>query len=136
MVFTKVYMFETTEKLQEIDISDEVRAAVAESGINDGMVLVFTGHTTAGVYLGNTDRHLPRDIESFMEELVPNKPTYLHNIYGGRNASAHLKYLLMGASVVLPVVGGKPYLGRWQAVFLSELDGPRKRELIIKVVGE
>jgi secondary thiamine-phosphate synthase enzyme len=104
-------------------------------GDHPGLVHIFSGHTTAGVYLSNTDSVLPKDIEDFLEELIPNKPTYRHNLYG-KNASAHLKSILMGPSVTLPLMDGKPHLGQWQAIFFGEFDGPRKRKFIVRVMGE
>lgn len=135
-VFTKWITIETQQKYQQIPITDYVESIVFESKIEDGMVLVYTGHTTVGIYLGNTDKYLPQDIESFLEQKIPNDPQYLHNIYGGGNASAHLKNLLVGVSVVIPITNGKMELGQWQGIFLGEFDGPRKRRITVKVMGE
>ncbi len=134
-VFTKWISIETHKKFQQIPITDYVESILFESRIQEGMVLVYSGHTTVGIYLGNTDKYLPQDIESFLEQKVPNDPQYLHNIYGGGNASAHLKNLLIGVSVVIPVTQGKLELGEWQGIFLGEFDGPRKRRITVKVMG-
>ena len=134
-VFTKWISIETSKKYQQISLTDYVESIVFESKIKEGMVLVFTGHTTVGIYLGNTDKYLPQDIESFLEQKVPNDSQYLHNIYGGGNASAHLKNLLVGVSVVIPITEGKMDLGEWQGIYLGEFDGPRKRRITVKVIG-
>ncbi len=136
MVYTSEILLKTTRKSGSLDITGQVESIVHKSGIHDGMVLVFTGHTTAGIYLGNTDRFLPVDIDNFLEEQIPNKPSYLHNQHGGGNASAHLKQLLVGSSVVIPVSEGRVDLGQWQGIFLYELDGPRRRTVIVKVIGD
>lgn len=136
MTHTSIINIRTSKKTISIDITSQVEAIVHHSEISEGLVLVFTGHTTAGIFLGNTDKFLPMDIDNFMEESVPNKPSYLHNQHGGGNASAHIKQLLVGSSVTLPLTDGKIELGEWQGIFFYELDGPRKRKILVKVIGE
>lgn len=136
MIYSGSIMLKTTKKTISIDITSRVNSIVQQSGIKEGIVLVFTGHTTAGIYLGNTDKLLPLDIDNFLEGIAPNKPSYLHNQHGGGNASAHIKHLLVGASVALPLTEGKIELGQWQGIFFYELDGPRKRTISVKIIGE
>lgn len=134
-IHTSTLELETRKKIEDLNITNRVQQVVAESGVKEGIALIFSGHTTAGVYLSNTDSVLPKDTQDFLEELIPNKPTYRHNLYG-KNASAHMKSILIGANVSLPVNEGKVHLGQWQAIFFGEFDGPRKRTFIVRVLGE
>lgn len=134
-IHTTTIELETRKKVEDLNITNRIQQAVSESGIKEGIAFVFSGHTTAGVYLSNTDSVLPKDIQDFLEELIPNKPTYRHNLYG-KNASAHMKSILVGADITLPVMEAKVVLGQWQAIFFGEFDGPRKRKFIVRVMGE
>ena len=135
-VFTSAIRFQTLNKTEEKNITNQVEAVVIESGIKEGMAVVFTGHTTGAVHLNNNDPDLEKDFHDFLDELIPNKPTYRHNTGEyGRNADAHFKSLMVGNSVVIPVTKGKLSLGQWQALYFSEFDGPRSRLVSIKVIG-
>lgn len=135
-VFTSAVRIKTTGKSEEVNITNQVEAVILESGIYEGMALVFTGHTTASIHLNNADKDLGEDLHDFLKELVPNKPTYRHNKGEyGRNADAHLKSLMVGNSVTIPVTKGRPVMGQWQAVYFSEFDGPRSRLISVKVIG-
>ncbi len=128
-----------------IDITDEVRSAVDASGIQDGTVTVFSRHTTAAVKINENEPLLLRDMARFLESVAPPEGEYRHNDFVIRTANmtedecpnghSHCQHLLLSASETVPVVGGKPVLGRWQSVFLVELDRPREREVVIQVVG-
>lgn len=136
-VFTSSIKLNTTKKAEEIKITDQIEAVIFESGIENGLALVHTGHTTASVHLNNADSALEQDFHDFLNELIPNKPAYRHNKGEyGRNADAHFKSLTVGNSVTLPVTGGRISLGQWQAIYFSEFDGPRNRTISIKVLGE
>ncbi len=135
-VFTSAIRLTTTEKAEEINITDQVEAIVSESGIQEGIAVVFTGHTTAAIHLNNSDRDLERDFHDLMNELVPDKPTFRHNKGEyGRNAHAHIKSLLVGNTTIVPVTKGRVALGQWQAIYFSEFDGPRNRLISVKVMG-
>jgi secondary thiamine-phosphate synthase enzyme len=135
-VFTSAVRIKTNAKTEEVNITGQVEAVVLESEIHEGMALIFTGHTTTSIHLTNADRDLEEDLHVFLSELVPNKPSYRHNKGDyGRNADAHLKSILVGASVTIPVTKGRLALGQWQAVYFSEFDGPRSRLISIKVFG-
>ncbi|MBI5598754.1 MAG: YjbQ family protein [Deltaproteobacteria bacterium] len=135
-VFSSTVRLATTKKTEEVKITDQVEAVVHESGVSDGIVHIFTGHTTASLHLNNADRDLEADFHDFLNELVPNKPTYRHNKGDyGKNADAHFKSLLVGNGVTIQVTRGKLSLGQWQAIYFSEFDGPRKRLVSIKVIG-
>ncbi|MFZ3072432.1 MAG: secondary thiamine-phosphate synthase enzyme YjbQ [Thermodesulfobacteriota bacterium] len=136
-VFTSAIRLNTKKKAEEIKITDQVEAVLLESGVTEGMALVFTGHTTASVHLNNADRELGLDLHDFLTDWIPNKPDYRHNKGDyGKNADAHFKSLLVGHSVTIPVTRGRLALGQWQAVYFSEFDGPRSRLISVKIMGE
>jgi secondary thiamine-phosphate synthase enzyme len=118
-----------------IDITGDVTEAVASSGIGDGMVLVFTTHTTTGLYINEHEGGLVDDVESVLAKLVPQGASYRHDRVDD-NAASHIQSILLSPSLVVPVEGGRPVLGTWQSIFLAERDGPRSRTVKIKVIGE
>lgn len=116
----------TRRHTEFVDITAEVRDAVAELGIKDGLVTVFVPHTTAGVTINeNADPDVVADMTAALERMVPWEAGYAH---GEGNAAAHVKASLMGSSVRVIVEGGALRLGTWQAVYFCEFDGPRSRE--------
>lgn len=136
-VFTSSIRLKTTQKTEEVRITDQVEAVVFESGIIEGIAVVNTGHTTASVHMNNPDRALEGDFHDFLNELIPDKPAYRHSRGDyGRNADAHFKSLMVGTSLTVPVTRGKPSLGQWQAIYFSEFDGPRNRLITVKVLGQ
>lgn len=135
-VFTSAVRIKTTKKTEEVNITNQVEAVILESGIQEGMALVFTGHTTASIHMMNADKDLEEDFHDFLNQLVPNKPNYRHNKGDyGKNADAHLKSVLIGNSLTIPVTKGRPVLGQWQIICFSEFDGPRSRLISVKVTG-
>jgi len=133
------YLWFTTKKRQEIiDITDQVAAQVAASGIREGLVLVSAMHITASVFVNDHESGLWQDILEWLEQSVaPWDPgRYRHNETGEDNAAAHLRSLTIGHEVIVPVTGGQLDLGPWQRVFYGEWDGQRRKRLIIKVLGE
>lgn len=135
-VFTSAIRLKTTSKTEEVNITGQVEVVLHESGVQEGMALVSTGHTTAAVHLNNADHDLEEDFHNFLNKTVPNDPSFKHNKGEyGKNADAHLKSLLVGGSVTLPVTGGRLSLGQWQAVYFSEFDGPRSRLISVKIMG-
>ncbi len=110
-----------------VDVTSQVAEALAETGMEEGALLVYVPHTTAGILVNeNADPDVGRDISEFLSELAPRDRAWRH---GEGNADAHVKASMVGESVLLPVSGGRLALGRWQGVFLAEFDGPRTREL-------
>lgn len=123
----------TEHTTQMINITGEVKEAVITSGIKDGIVVVFTPHTTSSVALfENVDQNLRRDYLALLKDHVSGKE-FAHK---GGNAQGHLKSALTGATVSIPVADGHPMFGEWQGVFFCEFDGPREaRDIIIKVIN-
>ena len=135
MVYSRTIEVVTGKNRQLVDITAQVESAVAESCISDGLVLVFTVHTTTGLLVNERESGLIEDIESVLCKLVPSSGSYLHDRVDDNSAS-HIQSVLLSASLVLPVEGGRPVLGTWQSVFLAERDGPRTRRVLVKVVGD
>ena len=127
-----------------IDITDRVTSVVRGSGVHDGHVLVFVKHTTCGLRICENEERLLQDKHNLFEKLVPKASKYLHDDIHLRNCPAnervnghaHLKSLLLNTSEIIPVSDGKLMLGRWQHVFLIELDGAREREVVVQILGE
>ena len=111
-----------------VDITAEVQAAIGRLGGRDGVVTVYVPHTTCGVTINeNADPDVTADMARALERMVPwDDPGYRH---GEGNSAAHVKASLMGASVQVPVQSGRLCLGTWQAIYLSEFDGPRTRKV-------
>src|SRR3972149_2046939 len=102
-VFTSAIRVRSSAKTEEVNITGQVGGVILESGVHEGMALVFTGHTTASIHLNNADKDLEEDFHNSLKEIVPNKPTYRHNKGEyGRNADAHPKSLFRGTSVTRP----------------------------------
>ncbi len=126
----------TRSATELVEITEEVRAAIRASGVVDGIAVVASAHTTAGITVQeNADPDVARDLLLALENAVPreaSRGTYRH---GEGNSDAHVKTALVGSSATLVVAGGAPVLGTWQGVFLCEFDGPRTRTVTVKVVA-
>ena len=120
------------------NITGEVEAAVAKSGVREGLVLVNAMHITASVFINDDESGLHHDYDAWLERLAPHAPVsqYRHNDTGEDNADAHLKRQLMGREVVVAVTGGKLDFGPWEQIFYGEFDGRRKKRVLVKVIGE
>lgn len=127
----KTFDVQTTAHSQFVNITDEVRKAVKALGITDGVVTVFTPHTTCGLTINeNEDPNVVADFLHQLNTLVPWKnPAYLHE---GGNTAAHVKTSLVGSSFQVIVVSGVVQLGMWQGMFLCEFDGPRIRHVWVQ----
>jgi secondary thiamine-phosphate synthase enzyme len=125
---------QTGSRLEFKDVTAAIQKMVEESGVASGVCHVFTPHTSAGVLVQeNDDPSLQRDFSEFLAELAPRDENYHHN---DGNCDAHLKAALIGCSQTLMVEHGRLLLGRWQGVFLCEFDGPRRRDLHVKIVAD
>jgi len=120
---------ETTDRLDIVDITSEVRDAVPED-FGTGLCTVFVQHTTAGVVINEAETGLLSDIEACLQELVPRWDDYEHDAIDD-NADSHLRTLLLDESVSVPVTDGELDLGTWQSVLLVECDGPRTRSVTV-----
>ena len=124
----------TARRTQLVDITGEVRKLVAESGVRHGVCQLYVPHTTAGLTVNEgDDPDVARDIEAALDRLVPKDAPYRH---GEGNADSHIKSALTGVSQTIPVEDARLALGRWQAIFFCEFDGPRQREVRVKIIPD
>jgi len=124
--------FTTSKRLELIDITREVASVVAASTVQEGLCAVFARHATAAVIINeNADPGFRQDVLSLLDKLIP-EGVWEHDKVDD-NGAAHLKATLLGPSQVIPVRDGKLLLGTWQGITLVELDGPRKREIVVDV---
>ena len=122
----------TSRRTELQDVTEQVRALVSESGCHSGMCYLYVPHTTAGVLINEGyDPAVAREIEAFLDRLVPRVPNSQHH---EGNSDSHIKTALVGSSQALWIKDGTLLLGRWQALFFAEFDGPRTRELRVKIV--
>ena len=133
---TKYLWFNTQKHREYINITGEVEQALEESGIKEGMILVSAMHITAGVYVNDAESGLIKDIDKWVEETAPFDINYNHHHTGETNGDSHLKSLLIGHEVIVPVTNGKLDFGPWQQVYYAEFDGQRRKRVLIKVMGE
>lgn len=133
---TEYYYFNTKNKREYINITGRVEEALQKSGIKEGMILVAAMHITAGVYINDAEDGIISDIDEMLERLAPYCPDYKHHRTGEDNGDSHLKNILTGHQVIVPVTEGRLDLGPWQQIFYAEFDGRRRKKLIIKVMGE
>jgi len=135
----------TTAGRQFVDVTEQVAGVVHRSGVGQGWVSVFSKHTTAAVILQENEPLLLRDMEALLDRLSSIDGVYEHNDMSRRtgerdpdecaNGHAHCQHLLLGSSENIPVAGGSLDLGRWQRIFLLELDRARDRQLVVQVFG-
>ena len=122
----------TRQRSEMIDITEEVQAQVARSGVKSGLCLVWVPHTTAGVTVNeNSDPAVQRDLLAALDRLVPRNGDYRHS---EGNSDGHIKSTLCGREVSLMVEEGALVLGTWQGIFFCEFDGPRRRMVLIKIL--
>ena len=134
--FRKELWFCADRRRQIININADVEACLRESGIREGLCLVNAMHITASVFINDNESGLHADYEKWLEKLAPEKPhdQYAHNGYED-NADAHLKRTVMGREVVVAVTDGKLDFGPWECIFYYELDGKRKKRVLVKIIG-
>jgi secondary thiamine-phosphate synthase enzyme len=127
----------TRARRELVDITELVRSAARQAGLDDGAVLVYSPHTTAGITIQeNADPDVRRDLLHALENAVPEAPPQGRWRHAEGNAPAHVKAALLGASQLVPVEGGRLQLGTWQGVFLCELDGPRARQVLLRFLSD
>ncbi len=133
---TDYFVFNTTKRREYINITDKIESSLSKSGIREGFVLVSAMHITAGVYINDAESGLIADIDEWADKIAPQGPDYRHHRTGEDNGDAHLKNLLIGSQVMLPITDGKLDFGPWQQVYYAEFDGRRRKRVIVKIIGE
>ena len=137
---------ETTKAPEFIDITEQVCKFIQDSLVVSGFAVVYSKHTTAAIKINENEPLLLRDMEEFLEKMASRNGNYQHNDFTVRtvnmtadecpNGHAHCQHLLLGTSENIPIIDGQLQFGRWQRIFLIELDMPRPREVRVQVIGE
>ena len=125
---------ETRHRSEVVDVTGLVEGAVRASGVEEGIAVVQSPHTTTAVVVNEREGRLVKDILDWAAKMAPRGAGYRHDGTDG-NAHAHLQGVMMGTSVTIPVAEGRLALGTWQSVLFVELDGPRSRRLHVQVMG-
>jgi len=135
--YRKELFFNTATRREIINITPDVERALKESGIQEGLLLVNAMHITASVFINDNESGLHNDFEKWLEKLAPEKPysQYEHNGFED-NADAHLKRTVMGREVVVAVTEGRLDFGPWEQIFYYELNGMRRKRVLIKIIGD
>ncbi|UZE92067.1 MAG: YjbQ family protein [Methanosarcinales archaeon] len=122
----------TSQETELVDIRGSVQEVVSGAGVEDGLCVICTHHTTTGIIVNENEARLKEDILSMLDKIVPKGAGYQHDQIDN-NAHSHLKAILLGSSATIPIKSGSLVLGTWQSVFLVELDGPRNRTVHVSV---
>jgi secondary thiamine-phosphate synthase enzyme len=126
------FQVKTSQTVQFINIDRDVRKIISDSGVKDGVCVVFVPHTTAGVTINeNADPDVVRDMAMEINKIVPFNDNY-HHMEG--NSAAHIKSSLFGPSISIIIENGRPVYGTWQSLYFCEFDGPRNRTCLVKLV--
>ena len=136
MIAHTEYLTMNTKKRYEIlDITEQVEGVRERAKLRDGFLLVSTMHITSSIFVNDHESGLWSDIMRWLEELAPAKPEYEHHRTGEDNADAHLKRMLLGHQVIVPVTGGALDLGPWERIHYGEFDGRRAKRILLKALG-
>ncbi len=133
-------VIETDERLELVDLTERVMSMVRKLKVREGLVNLWSMHTTCTLFINEFQTALLSDIKSFLEEMVARDAAWMHNDpdhsdCDRMNADSHLRALVLGHSLTLQVSGGEVVLGQWQRILMAELDGPRSRSLRVQVMG-
>jgi len=124
----------TNRRVELLDISQQIKSLIKEEKINNGIAIIYTPHTTAAITINeHADPDVVADIISEINKIVPFSDGYQH--FEG-NSAAHIKSSLFGPSETIIIEKGKLLMGRWQGIFFCEFDGPRNRELYVKIIED
>lgn len=130
--------FETSTRTAFINITAQVEAALAASGVREGLCLVNAMHISASVFINDDESGLHQDLTRWLEGLAPHAPVrqWRHNDTGEDNADSHLKRQIMGREVVVAITRGALDFGPWEQIFYGEFDGRRRKRVLVKIIGE
>ena len=145
IVRCEALLIATSDAPEFIDITEDVKRIVAESGIGFGQVTVFSTHTTAAIKVNENEPLLLQDMARILHQLAPLDAEYEHNDFTRRtvnldedeckNGHAHCQHLFLSTSETIPIVDGRLAIGQWQRIFLVELDQPRERRVLVNIIG-
>jgi len=136
--YRKELLFNIPSRRAFVNITEQVKDCLQESGVKEGLVLVNAMHITTSVFINDDERGLLQDYEAWLQKLAPHEPVsqYQHNLSGEDNADAHMKRQVMGREVVVAVTQGKLDFGPWEQIFYGEFDGRRPKRVLVKIIGE
>ncbi|MCA9759451.1 MAG: secondary thiamine-phosphate synthase enzyme YjbQ [Candidatus Eisenbacteria bacterium] len=134
----KELWFETPNRMDFVNITQQVESEVRASGVQEGLCLVNAMHITASVFINDDESGLHRDYKRWLEELAPHAPIdrYDHNRTGEDNGDAHHKRQIMGREVVVAITEGRLDFGPWEQIFYGEFDGRRRKRVLVKIIGD
>ena len=137
--YRKVIEMNVPSRMGFINLTSQVRTALKESGIREGLCLVNAMNITSSVFINDNESGLHEDYARWLEQLAPFNPSpehYHHNRTGEENGDAHLKRQIMGREVVVAVTNSALDFGTWEQIFYGEFDGKRKKRVLVKIIGE
>jgi len=136
--YRKELFYKTKTRRAFINITRDVKKCLAESGVQEGLLLVNPMHITASVFINDDEPGLHHDYEKWLEQAAPHEPIehYRHNDTGEDNADAHIKRQIMGREAVVAISGGRLDFGTWEQIFYGEFDGRRNKRVLVKIIGE
>jgi secondary thiamine-phosphate synthase enzyme len=139
-VFSKTIEVKTSERTELINVTDDIRSFVEAAGVTDGHIQVSVLHTTAGIFINEWQDALLTDMKAIIEKVVPQDMYYKHNDLqfsdcDKSNAHSHLRNIVLGHCLTIPISQSRMVLGRWQTVIFSEFDGPNQRKVFLQVFG-
>lgn len=140
-ILTKVINVETKTRLELMDLTDQICELVNPGKVKEGFLHLMTLHTTTGLFINEWQQALIEDMRRFLQRMVDDADEFAHNLPENgecdrQNAAAHLRAMMLGNSLSLPIKGGKLALGKWQRIIMAELDGPQERTLQVQVIGQ
>ncbi|MDP8229872.1 MAG: secondary thiamine-phosphate synthase enzyme YjbQ [Candidatus Gorgyraea atricola] len=134
---TEYLTFNTKNRYDIVNITQQVAAALKKSKVKEGMCLVNSMHITSSIFINDNESGLHQDFLEWVEKLAPyNVKKYRHNLTGEDNGDAHLKRTLMGREVVVAITDGGLDFGPWEQIFYGEFDGQRNKRVLVKIIGE
>jgi len=134
--YTKYLKIHTGKKIEFLNITQEIRNAIKESDIKEGIALINAMHITSSIFINDNENGLLKDFLIWLEKLAPANLDYKHNLTGENNAYAHLWRTIMGREVVIAISKGEADFGPWEEIFYGEFDGQRDKKVLVKILGE
>ncbi|MEK6757817.1 MAG: secondary thiamine-phosphate synthase enzyme YjbQ [Nanoarchaeota archaeon] len=135
-IHTKYIKIKTENRIDFVNITESVRQAVRESGIQEGLVLVNPKHITSSIFINDNEPGLIQDFKNWLEKLAPQKFNYNHHKTGEDNGFSHLWRTIMGREITMAITKGDLDLGTWESIFYGEFDGKRNKNILVKIIGE
>ena len=134
--YTKELHIKTKNRIEFVNITEEVRKAVKKSGVKDGIVLINPMHITASVFINDNESGLIQDFKEWLDGLAPMKKNYHHHQTGEDNGFSHLWRTIMGRETTVAITNGDLNFGTWETIFYGEFDGQRNKRILVKIIGE